>query len=665
MQQIPSGLAALTSGALRHPTFKVEFSWGNHLSSGGWFRLDSSSLDSGDRLTFRPYLEGETIQEIITEIDRLIYFDESEYAITLEGFEEIIGDNDQYSISETDVKLDNTNGRFWPSYNKNRIKNPGFEDIKEQWNGFMGTGSDWTAQTDIIVSPYFAMYTTTAGQLAQYYTNALSVYSGQVATASALWTFSYYTRGSGEVTPFIYAFGAAHDTLTGNLTTDVLMSVSGSNVVLTSGEWTRGSFGVYLPSGTKYARCGFNMLTVSGSYFYNDNNQLEYGPLTDYEPTFIGDEILPRRAVRIQVGFDDINVPKFVGYTDTLKPTIRESVINIHSLDMGKRLEDIKVVSAMFSGQRTDQIVEYLAGQGGLDSTMWALESGQVTIPFVWYQEGSLWFYMKNAAEAENGRVFFDEEGILRFWNRDHFVDKQVVYEFDFDESELNIDFSIDNQHIKNKITVKANPREIQPEAVIFSETGYIEVEGSSTLTYWPTFNDPVTSTVQPVPLVDYTANTASDGSGSNITADVDITTYDEFAQSVKIIFTNSNAAKAYILGFQVRGTAATVVREINVIAEDAESELLYGVQPFDIENDWIQSKDDAQTLADRKLAEYKDPKDFVQMQVMGVPYLQVGDKVRLQNYYDGTTKELTIVRNRWQMIDDFVQNLELENRIT
>jgi len=130
----PSGLIVNMESYTRNPTAKLAISWSTVLASGEWFRLDQSELDSGAILSQYEYEESETIIEGLSDIDSRVYSDETSYLMSLEGYSELIGDSYQYSISDIDIELDNSDNRFTPRDNKNRLANPGFEYNKSDWN---------------------------------------------------------------------------------------------------------------------------------------------------------------------------------------------------------------------------------------------------------------------------------------------------------------------------------------------------------------------------------------------------------------------------------------------------------------------------------------------------------------------------------------------------
>ena len=83
---------------------------------------------------------------------------------------------------------------------------------------------------------------------------------------------------------------------------------------------------------------------------------------------------------------------------------------------------------------------------------------------------------------------------------------------------------------------------------------------------------------VTPVSGTDWIANTAADGSGTNITSDVAVTILSSAANSAELqIVNNHPTATAYLTTLQVRGTAVRDVTETVLSASDTPSQLKYG----------------------------------------------------------------------------------------
>ena len=85
-------------------------------------------------------------------------------------------------------------------------------------------------------------------------------------------------------------------------------------------------------------------------------------------------------------------------------------------------------------------------------------------------------------------------------------------------------------------------------------------------------------SIITPASGTDWVANTASDGSGSNITANVAVTLDSTSANSCNLLIENNHATStAYITTLQVRGTALRDVSQTVFSAIDTSSAFSYG----------------------------------------------------------------------------------------
>jgi len=105
-----SGLLSGIEAETRNPTAYLGVDWKMNVASGEWADIDVYDFD-----------------------------DESDSILSIEIYSEMVGDFDQYSTSDFDCELINTNNRFTPEENKNLLKNPGFELEEEYWS-FVSSG---------------------------------------------------------------------------------------------------------------------------------------------------------------------------------------------------------------------------------------------------------------------------------------------------------------------------------------------------------------------------------------------------------------------------------------------------------------------------------------------------------------------------------------------
>lgn len=100
-----------------------------------------------------------------------------------------------------------------------------------------------------------------------------------------------------------------------------------------------------------------------------------------------------------------------------------------------------------------------------------------------------------------------------------------------------------------------------------------------------------------------YTANTASDGSGSNVTSSVPVTIRKEFGGSCQILIHNKTAATAYVRNLTVTGQPLLLADDVRLTIENGVYTYENGVRPLVIRNLAISQIEDAQEMGDAIMA--------------------------------------------------------------
>lgn len=666
MQNVPSLIQQATVASSRSPKTRLWACWDRAQSVTEWFRLDQSMLDSNAVLTLVSYNQNETPNETISEADDFIYQEETDNVISAEGTVEYWGDNYQYATSEMDIILANSDGRYTPLDDRNILTNPSFESQLLGWNMAKNGGTYENVGSGANV---------VSGSSALRFSNPL----GNPNTSNYVYSDSYTIHSGASYTGSVFARGV------GDLNIRIVGIGSGSNAVssgigtftLASGEFRRFSLNVSLPIEASTARIDFATTNVA----IIDCVQLEESnTMTDYEENFIGDLILPRRPTKLHVEMLDTptgsggTIPNFVGLTETFEPNIKNDTIHIHCYDFGKELQEKKAITStstgprMFTNKPTEALLIHLADMAGLTSDDYNFERGKNVVPFFWIQDGSIMYYMSMLAEAEGGRIFFDEDGVLNFWNRDH-IDNNInsVYQFTNEHDILDYSYRIDKDEIFNHIIVKTSPREVQANQVVWSLEAAEQIQAGQNKTIWCTLDDPLTGATQPTSTGSTSyirGNTEYDNSGTDISGNLYVSDFTVFATDIKIVVDNQSGKDGYITGLSVFGTPAKITKEIEVEAEDSDSIDTYGRQTLQIENNYILNESYAQNLANDKLFNLKNPRSKAKISVLGVPYLQLGDIVTVPEGYSGQYQNLFIKRKRWEIADgDYIEHLELEQK--
>lgn len=144
------------------------------------------------------------------------------------------------------------------------------------------------------------------------------------------------------------------------------------------------------------------------------------------------------------------------------------------------------------------------------------------------------------------------------------------------------------------------------------AESG-VSIASGESLTIWGEYYDqyntpsPAKNVLDPIRYGDYTANSASDGSGADMTPDMSIVTT-AYSQAAKMVITNNHGANTlYITSLGIRGKAIIQV-PIEIKKEDLGSQDDYGKRVLLLDVPWQQQVAVADSLGDLLVGFYPAP---------------------------------------------------------
>lgn len=383
--------------------------------------------------------------------------------------------------------------------------------------------------------------------------------------------------------------------------------------------------------------------------------------------------ILPKRPFIINAGFNydgiDNPISQFVGvFTRQPEVDYRNKTLSWQGADFNDFLSDKFVDdTAMYTGQRTDQLLEIILQDSlGLATSQYELDTGINNIPFALFERGDKYVdIIDELVQAEYGHFYQDEEGVLRFENRQHWsgsphtdVSRDIFTAQVIDARAPNDD------HIINVVEVKAGSRKKEPEQTIYKLNTFdsIQVDASSTKELFVDFEDPILSLTTPTSSGTtsfYKANSEPDGLGTDMTASITITRVDAFAKAAKFTFNNSSPSTVYITQLNVTGRPAKIQKEIYFRDQDDSSVTAFDEKVYSIENKYIQEDTWAQSLARLILDDFSSPENLQNITIRAIPALKLGDLITWQGRYWRIFGIKTIL----SMSQGFLQELTLLQR--
>lgn len=342
--------------------------------------------------------------------------------------------------------------------------------------------------------------------------------------------------------------------------------------------------------------------------------------------------ILPRRPFRLLMGFGIESLPQIVGLSEGM-PTLNKSsrAASFHIIDFMSYILDQDISETIIlEDVETAEVLDYLFQVMGLTDDQYILDDSLNTIKFFYVEKGTKFKTVADKLmEAEIGRLYMDEAGIIRFKNR---YSVNLVPVYTFDKSNV-LDYAVnDEAKIINSVKITSQVREVQVTQPIWSSASPSLINVGDSLVLWAEFLDPVTTAVDPAYSADedttsyFTSHLNEDGTGAY--TDVSLTSMELFSKSAKLTFNNAGASTAYLTAIEIYGTPAKVVDTIKVEEIDQDSIDKYEEQLYEIDNEYIQDESNAQSRALILLHDYAEYGTGIDIDVKGNSALQLGDAV-------------------------------------
>lgn len=395
----------------------------------------------------------------------------------------------------------------------------------------------------------------------------------------------------------------------------------------------------------------FNSTTLAQADVVMENHDNYFTP---NRGSVIDEFILPYRPIKLAGGFGEEAIPQFVGLTEKM-PSVEEKskTISLHCIDFMYSLFNRPLDQAvMYQDMRTDEILAALLVAFGISPTQYQFDIGFNIIAFAFFDKGSKFGdVVKKLMQAEMGRFYMDEEGVIRFKNRQNYSSSPVWF---FNESNI-IDIQTSKQDdIINVVEIKANVREVQANQKFWELQSAVRVPANSTVTLWADFEDPVTTVDDPeyITVADtslYTTNTAEDGSGTAVSTNFSLSGNTQFSKSYQMEFTNTNSFDVFITTLELFARPAKIVKELYIREEDSTSVGKYDERVLTIENEFFNDEGEAQSKAKIILDDESEYANTYILTVKGNPALQVGDAVGVSVFGSADVFVIKKFVNRWE----------------
>jgi hypothetical protein len=179
-----------------------------------------------------------------------------------------------------------------------------------------------------------------------------------------------------------------------------------------------------------------------------------------------------------------------------------------------------------------------------------------------------------------------------------------------------------------NKLEVTMYPRRVGVAGTELARTGSaFRLQPGETRTVTLRYRDPdypdgtctATTLIQPVASTDYTANTAQDGSGADVTGALGVSVTNK-TSAADVLLVNSGAVDLYVTLFKIRGTPLTARQPVTVNAVNAQSIRDYGEAAEVRTVAGVDNQELVQAYADQYVKRYSTPQSRYRRVTFDVP---------------------------------------------
>jgi len=372
-----------------------------------------------------------------------------------------------------------------------------------------------------------------------------------------------------------------------------------------------------------------------------------------YSPEYTSNDLSPGKTIRIQS--DDgvtarTHFTGFISHVEPLPGAQGKRTAVIHARGPESELRHAQVRISPQTNIRADQIIDRvldaaplrrrpMKGYWLLDVTNHAelgantklaeptiarsLETGQSTFAYV----GDTWgegipadLAIRQMAEAERGRFFINRSGQAVFYNRHHTL-LDTTSDATFADNPDALEY-VYGQDVVNQVQVTLVPRSIGAANTVLWKLESAQAVPADPLLirqivvrYRDDNDNPIgaLSVTPPQRSIDYSANTASNGAGTDLTALVDVLLIAADASAAALEIRNRSGRPAYLLaGAQLRGTPLLLGDPITLAQTDLASAALHGLSVTRLNLPMLDTIELADQLARYEVARRKDPRGVV-----------------------------------------------------
>ena len=338
-----------------------------------------------------------------------------------------------------------------------------------------------------------------------------------------------------------------------------------------------------------------------------DNSDGRYDARNASSPLY--PNILPARRCYIEVSFGAWTERVFTGVIKDLAPQGRQTTVELTIVEPPEIYAN-KVALPVQRQETVNNLFTLITAVAGASAVR--IGTSLDILPFWWATSDSYIGCLRDIADVMQDDVFVDAYGRTQYLV--HGWPNVETWTLQEDQILRNFELNQPWTYLRNRVQIQSAPRTIGSVTALWTLPDTPVLAQGDTFETTALFSDntgvvPAVNVLTPVAGIDFIANTAADGSGTDVTNQftVTMTTYGTKA-TIAVEYTGSGSP-AYITLLQVRGQPISQSNLQQVERFNSTSISTYGEQVFALSNPLVQSYGYAMPLADQILTRLSSPK--------------------------------------------------------
>lgn len=300
----------------------------------------------------------------------------------------------------------------------------------------------------------------------------------------------------------------------------------------------------------------FAEMRVGKLTFTLDNESRRFDPWNVSSPLY--GKIKPGIGVRLSLTYDGVTYRLFTGQIEDWRDTgeLGQRAVQATAYDGWRYLKASECSIGLQEGKRVDELIALVLDAVGWPSDMRDLQQGDV-VQYFWTPRRSAASIIADLVASDYGLFFIDRYGRAAYRNRTTIVTSTTVGSLDA-EDKADVQSNNPWETMYQRVKTTFHPISLASDAVIWQLVDKPSVGPGQSIEVWAEYvANGQACAATGVTLGAYSANSQPDGSGSDMTAYMDVN-LTAFSTSAKVTVTNMGSSTFYVTALALRGQALT-----------------------------------------------------------------------------------------------------------